>query len=102
MQYDKNKIFKLLLDPIPIKSLPDVTKVLCSLIVTSIKEGGCYGEWKFVARHFENGSSMIQDVGFDQSYSPVTHDYSLRISIDIEAMNILTARVLDVRYRGPR
>ena len=41
LKYDKNKNFSLLLSPIPIKALPDITKVLHSLIATSINEGNC-------------------------------------------------------------
>ena len=37
VQYDNNKIVSLLSDPIPIKSLPEGTKVFCSLIAPSIK-----------------------------------------------------------------
>ena len=36
MQYDKNKTVRLLLDRTPIKSLPEGTKVLRSLIASSI------------------------------------------------------------------
>ena len=50
-QYDKNKNCSLLSAPTPIKSLPEGTKVLCSFIVSSIKEGDCSDAWKFVARH---------------------------------------------------
>ena len=39
VQYDKNKNVSLLTSPIPIKSLPEGTKVLRSLIATSIKGG---------------------------------------------------------------
>ena len=38
VQYEKNKNVSLLSDPIPIKSLPEGTKVLSSLIAPSIKE----------------------------------------------------------------
>ena len=41
VQYFKNKNVSLLLDTIPIKSLPEGKKVLCSLIDRSIKEGDC-------------------------------------------------------------
>ena len=41
VQYDKNKNVSLLSAPTPIKSLPEGTKVLCSLIAPSIKEGDC-------------------------------------------------------------
>ena len=41
VQYDKNKNVSLLSAPTPIKSLPEETKVLCSLIAPSIKEGEC-------------------------------------------------------------
>ena len=51
VQYDKNKNFSLLSAPIPIKYLPEGTKILQSLIAPSIKEGDCYDAWKFVARH---------------------------------------------------
>ena len=38
VKYDKNKNISLLSDPIPIKYLPEGTKVLCSIIDPSIKE----------------------------------------------------------------
>ena len=53
VKYDKNKNISLLSAPIPIKSLPKGTKVLRSLIATSIKEGDCSDGWKFVAQHFD-------------------------------------------------
>ena len=51
VKYVKNKDFKLLLDPIPIKYLPNGTKALYSLIDTSIQEGNCSDACKFVAHH---------------------------------------------------
>ena len=96
MQYDKNQNVSLLLDPIPIKSLPDGTKVLHLLIATGIKEGNCSDSCKFVARHCANGSFQIQDIYFDRSYSPVAHDDSFIINISIAAMYRLTANILDV------
>ena len=57
VQYDKNKNFSILSNPIPIKSLPEGTKFLCSLIFPSIKEGDCSDACKFVARQCANGSS---------------------------------------------
>ena len=45
VQYDKNKHFILLSAPIPIKSLPEETKVLHSLITPIVKEGGCSDAW---------------------------------------------------------
>ena len=75
-QYDKNKDFSLLSAPTPIKSLPEETKVLCSLIAPSIKEGDCSDAWKCVTRHCANVSSHIKGIDFDQSYSPVAHAYS--------------------------
>ena len=62
---------RIILDPIPIKYLPEVTKFLVSLIATSIKEGSCYDDLKFVACHCANGSSRIQGIDFYKSYSPV-------------------------------
>ena len=73
VEYDMNKKFNLLLDLIMIKYFPGVTKVLRSIIATSIKEGDCYGECKFVSCNFTNGSSHIKGVDFDQYYSPVTY-----------------------------
>ena len=96
VQYDKNKNFSLLSDPIPIKSLPKGKKLLRSLISPSIKEGDCSNACKFVARHCANGSSHIKGIDFDQSYSPVAHAESFRINITIASMHILTARILDV------
>ena len=51
------------------KSLPEVTKLLRSIIAPSIKEGDCSDGWKFVARQCENVSSWITDIDFYQSYS---------------------------------
>ena len=56
VKYDKNKNVNPLSASIPIKYLPDGTKVLLSLIVPSIKEGHCSYEWKFFACHCANGS----------------------------------------------
>ena len=81
VQYDRNKNVSLLSAPIPIKSLPEETKVLRSLIASSIKEGDCSDAWKFVARHCANGSYHIKDIDFDQSYSPVAHADFFRINL---------------------
>ena len=51
VQYDKNANFSLLSAPIPIKYLPEGTKVLRSLIAPSIKEVDCSDALKFVASH---------------------------------------------------
>ena len=96
MQYYKNKKFSLLSAPISIKSLPEGTKVLNSLIDPSIKEGDCSDAWKFVKHHCSNGSYRIKGIDFDQSYIPVAHANSIRINIDIAAMYRITARVLYV------
>ena len=95
-QYDKNRNVSLLLDPISIKYLPEVTKVLRSLIVPSIKEGDCSDAWISVARHFTNGISQIKVIYFYQSYSPVAHAVSFRIKISIAAMHKLTASISGV------
>ena len=96
VKYDKNKNIRLMLAPIPIKSLPEVTKVLHSLIGPSIKEGECSGAWKCISLHCSNGSSQIKGIDFDQSYSPVAHADSFRINITIAAMHRLTANILYV------
>ena len=96
MQYDKNKNGSLFLAPIPIKYLPKVTKVLRSLIAPSIKEGKCSDVWKFIARHFSNGSYHIKDIDFDQSDIPVAYADSFKINIVIAAMYRLTSRILNV------
>ena len=57
MQYDKNKNIRLILAPIPIKSLPEVKNVLPSIIDPSIEELNCYDAWKFVACLFANENS---------------------------------------------
>ena len=95
MQYDKNKNSSLLSDTIPIKSLPDVTNVLCSLIYTIIKEGVCSDAWKFVARHCAKRSSQIQGIYFYQSYSLVSYADYFRINISITDMHRITSRILD-------
>ena len=96
MQYDKNKNISLLSAPIPIKSLPAGKKVLRSLIAPIIKEGDCSDAWKFVARHFSNGSSQIKGIDFYQSYISVAHADSFIINIAIASMHRITARILDV------
>ena len=95
MQYDKNKNFSLILDPKPIKYPLELTKILHSLIAPIIKEGNCYDAWKFVASHFENGSSHVQGIDFDWYYSLVEHDDSFRINIYITDMHRITDRILD-------
>ena len=96
VQYEKNKNVSLLSAPIPIKSLPEGTEVLRSLIAPSINEVDCSDAWKFIALHCANGSSQIKGIDFDQSYSPVAHAESFRINIAISSMHRLTARILDV------
>ena len=51
--------------------------------------------WKCVSRHFEKGSSQIQGIYFDKSYSPVEYDDYFIINISI-AIHRGTARILDV------
>ena len=96
MQYDKNQNVSLLSAPIPIKSLPDGTKVLHLLIAPGIKEGNCSDSWKVFVRHCTNGSFQIQDIYFDRSYIPLAQDDSFIINISIAAMYRLTANILDV------
>ena len=96
MKYDKKKNIILLSDPIPIKSLPEGTKLLCSLIDLSIKGCDCSNAWKFVASHCANGSSQIKGIDFDQYYSLVAHYDSFRINISIVAMHKITSRILDI------
>ena len=59
-------LYPFFLDPIPIKYLPEVKKVLRSLISTSIKGGNCSYEWKNYSSHFANGSSQIKSIYFYQ------------------------------------
>ena len=66
VQYNKNKNVSLISAPIPIKYLPEVTKVLRSLIYPSIREGYCSYAWKFVARHCANGIFQIKVIYFDK------------------------------------
>ena len=82
--------------PYQIKSLPEGTKVLRSLIDNSIKEGDWSDAWKFVAYYCENGSSQIKGIDFYQSYSPLACADSFIINIAIAAMHRLTYRVLMV------
>ena len=98
MQYEKEKNVRLLSDPMPIKFLPDGIKVLCSLIASSVKEGNCSNSWEFLENHCATGSSQIQCINFDQSYSPVAYYYPLRINVSIMDMHRLTSRVLDVSH----
>ena len=43
-----------------------------------------------------NGSSQIQDVGFDQSYSLMVNDGSLIINIAITSMHRFSSIILNV------
>ena len=86
----------LILGHIPINSLPDVTKFILYLVTTGIREGDFSYAWKFVVKHFSNGSSQIQGIGFDQSYNPVAYSDSLRIYISVTDMHRLTSKMLDV------
>ena len=81
---DKHKNVSLNSDPIPIKYLPEETKVFNSLMYPSIKEGNCSVAWKFVDFHCENGSSQIH---FE------AHAESFRINIDIADMHRLAAMI---------
>ena len=82
--------------PISIKYVLDEKNVLCSIIATIIKEGGCSDAWKLFARQCANGSSQFQVIGFDQSYSTVAHADSFIIDIAIVDMPRLTDRTLDI------
>ena len=64
VQYEKNKNVSLISAPIPIKSLPEGTKFLRSLIATSIKEGDCSDVSKKIAHHCANVSSHIKCIDF--------------------------------------
>ena len=96
LKYERTKNASLLSAPIPIKSLPEGTKVLRLLNITIIKEGNCSDVWKSVACQCANGSSQIKGTDFDQSYSPVAHADSFRINIAIASMHSLTASILDI------
>ena len=95
-QCDKNKNVSLLSDPITIKSLPEGTKVLSSLVAPIIKEGDCSDAWKKFSRQCTNGSYQIKGIDFDQSYSLVAHDDSFIINVAVASMHIITASILDV------
>ena len=88
--------FSLLLDTIPIKSIHDGKKVLCSLIAQIIKQSECSATWKIVAPPGATGSSKIKGIDFDHSYSPVAHGVSFKIDISIVDIHRLTSRILDV------
>ena len=66
LQYDRKKNVSLFLATITIKNLPEVTKVIRSLIAPIIKEGDYSDTWKFVARHCANGSYQIKVIYFDK------------------------------------
>ena len=89
------KNVNLLLDPTPIKYLPDRTKILHSLIDPIIKEDECSDACIFVSHHYANRSSQIQSIYFDNSYSPLAHADSFRMNIFIADMHKLTDRILD-------
>ena len=90
VKYEKNKNVSLLSAPIQIKSLPEGTKVLRSLIAPSIKVVEFSDAWKFVARRCANDSSKIKGIDLYQSYIPVSNDDSFRINIAAAYMHRLT------------
>ena len=100
VKYDKNKNIRILSAPIPIKTIPEGTKVLCSIISPIIDEFGCSDASTFVAHHCENGSSRVQGVYFDQSYIPVAHAESFIFNIAIADMRRLTSSTLNVSNIG--
>ena len=61
-----------------------------------MNEVNCSDEWKFVSCHCLNGIYRIQCIDFDQYYNPVAHADSFGINIDIVAIHILTASILDI------
>ena len=64
LKYHKNKNVSLLSTPISINYLTEETKVLCSPIAPSIKEGDCYDTWKLVARHCTDVNFHIKGIDF--------------------------------------
>ena len=94
MKYEKNKNVSLISAPIPTKYLPGGTKILCSLIDTSINESEFSGAWNIVALHCANGGFHIQGIDFDQSYSPVLYSDPFIINIVIMDMHRLTSSIL--------
>ena len=81
---------------IPIKYLPDGTKLLHYLIAPGIKEGDCYDAWKFIANHCANESYQTKGIEFDESYIPLAYAESFRIKISIAPIHRLTVSILDV------
>ena len=96
MKYEKNEHVSHLSYIILLKSSPDITKVLRSLIATRMKEGYCYDACNFVQFHCNNGSYLIQCIGFDQSYSIVVHSDSFKINIDINNMHRFIDMILNI------
>ena len=96
MKYDKNQNVSLLSAPIPIKSLPERTKVLRSFISPIIKECDCSDTWKCVAHHCSHGGYQMKVIDLDQSYIQAAHADLFIINIVIAAMHRITYRVLDV------
>eukprot|EP00978_Attheya_sp_CCMP212_P001989 scaffold4105_cov47-Attheya_sp.AAC.2 len=82
-QYDKNAEANLFTKPIPVKNLPSDTKILRSIINPNVKPTDVSGMWQFITRHCANGSSMIQGINFQESYSVVALASSVRITIAI-------------------
>ena len=75
-----------------IKSLPYGTKVLRSLIDSSIKEDNCSDVRNIFSRHCANGISIIQDVGFCLAHIPVSRadNFITNISIlDMYRLNVI-------------
>ena len=90
------KNFNLLSDTVPIKYLPDGTKVNGSLISISIKEGNCSDAWEFVVLHCANRSYQIKVVDIDQSYIKVAYADYFRINITIKDTHRLNSSIWDV------
>ena len=96
VNYDNNRKINLLSDTVPIKYLSDGTKVLRSLISTSIKEGNCSDTWKYVILHCSNMSYQIQVVYIDQSYITVACAEYFRINITITDIHRLNSSIWDI------
>ena len=71
-------------------------KFFRSIIAPIIKGVDCSDAWKFVARHFENGSYPIKGIYLYHYYSPVVHTDSFIINIDIADIHRLTDIILDI------
>ena len=94
-QYEKNQRINLCSAPEPVENVPPDRKILPVVLAPKIKALG-NDIYQFIARMCANGSSMLQGIDFDHSWSPTISAIAVRVTLYYAAMLGLTLSVLDV------